>query len=94
VYQECLTLEFSARGVAALPQPNLPISYKGQALSQTYIPDFLVEGKIIVELKSVRKLADEHRAQVMNYLKSGNFRLGLLVNFGHYPKAGIERIVL
>jgi len=94
VYQECLTIEFAARGIAALPHPALPMTYKGQPLSQTYIPDFLVEGRIIVELKAVRKLADEHRAQVMNYLKSGNFRLGLLVNFGHYPKAEIERIVL
>ncbi len=49
--------------------------------------------KIIVELKAVSELADEHRAQVQNYLKGTRFKLGLLVNFGHYPKAQLERIV-
>ena len=48
----------------------------------------------IVEIKAVKSLADEHRAQLHNYLKATGMRLGLLVNFGHYPKAEIERIVL
>ena len=49
--------------------------------------------KIILELKAVKELLDEHRAQLQNYLKATGFRLGLLVNFGHYPKIEIERIV-
>ena len=48
---------------------------------------------IVVELKAVAELTDEHRAQVLNYLKATGLRLGLLVNFGHYPKAQVERIV-
>jgi hypothetical protein len=55
--------------------------------------DFVCYDKIIVELKAVTELADEHRAQVLNYLKAGGFELGLLVNFGHYPKLQYERIV-
>ena len=49
--------------------------------------------KIIVELKTVKQLTDEHRAQVHNYLKATGYRLGLLVNFGHHPKLQYERIV-
>jgi GxxExxY protein len=51
-------------------------------------------GKIIVELKAVKLLTDEHRAQVLNYLKASGLQLGLLVNFGHYPGLEWERIVL
>ncbi len=50
--------------------------------------------KILVELKAVSFLSDEHRAQVLNYLNAAGYRLGLLVNFGHYPKVEWERIVL
>ena len=60
---------------------------------QKYFPDFLCYEKIVVELKAVEKLTDAHRAQVHNYLKATGFRLGLLVNFGHFPKIQIERIV-
>ncbi len=56
-------------------------------------PDFICYEKIIVEIKAVKEVADEHRAQVHNYLKATGFKLGLLVNFGHYPKLQSERIV-
>jgi GxxExxY protein len=49
--------------------------------------------KIIVELKAVKELNNEHRAQVHNYLKATELKLGLLINFGHYPKVEYERIV-
>ncbi len=94
VYQECLEKEFHTRGIPFLRQPELALSFKDQPLLQTYRPDFICFNQIIVELKSVSDLVDEHRAQVMNYLKSSRLRLGLLVNFGHHPKAQIERIVL
>jgi GxxExxY protein len=70
------------------------ISYKGEKLLQVYKPDFICYNKIIVELKAVREIGDEHRAQVFNYLKASGMRLGLLVNFGHFPKATVERIAL
>lgn len=93
VYQECLELELGLQGIPFNAQVSLPMSYKGQPLKQRYIPDFLCYDKIIVELKAVSHLADEHRAQVQNYLKATGCRLGLLVNFGHYPKVEYERIV-
>ena len=93
VYQECLTIEFGLRGVPFLPQARLELEYKGQRLQTHYQPDFICWDKIVVELKAVSELADEHRAQVHNYLKATGHRLGLLVNFGHYPKAEIERII-
>jgi GxxExxY protein len=93
VYQECLEIELGLRGVPFVPQPKLELEYKGQKLRTEYQPDLICFGKIVVELKAVSALADEHRAQVHNYLKATGHRLGLLVNFGHYPKVEIERIV-
>jgi GxxExxY protein len=63
-------------------------------MQRRYLPDFLIIGKIIVEIKAVDKLTDKHRAQVINYLHATGLEMGLLVNFGHYPKVEWERIVL
>lgn len=63
-------------------------------LEQSFRADFVCFGCIVVELKAVSKLIDAHRAQVLNYLHANKFRLGLLVNFGHYPKLEYERIVV
>lgn len=93
VYQESLTIELRMREIPSIPQPRLKLKYKDVELESEYIPDFICYRKIIVELKAVSKLADEHRAQVHNYLKATNHRLGLLVNFGHHPKLEYERIV-
>lgn len=94
VYQECLELEFSLQGILFQPQVGLALAYKGRPLKQRYVPDFICFGKIILELKSVSQLNDEHRAQVHNYLRATGYRLGLLVNFGFYPGVEHERIVL
>ena len=75
-------------------QRNLKLEYRGRELRQKYIPDLICYDKIIVELKAVCQLADEHRAQVLNYLKATDLQLGILVNFGHYPDLEWERIVL
>jgi GxxExxY protein len=93
VFQECLELEL---GIQQLPFETLKplrLEYKGHPLRQSYVADFVCFDKIIVELKAVSKLADEHRAQVLNYLNATGFKLGILVNFGHYPKLEWERIV-
>lgn len=94
VYQECLAREFRLRGVPFTAQQELALAYKGEPLEQTYRPDFICYDSIIVELKAVKETAPEHQAQVFNYLKATGLRLGLLVNFGHYPKATVQRIVL
>jgi GxxExxY protein len=94
VYQECLVIELATQGIPFEASPPLALTYKGQPLKASYRPDFVCFGLIIVELKAVRELAPEHRAQVLNYLKATGLRLGLLVNFGCAPKARVERLVL
>jgi GxxExxY protein len=93
VYQECLGMEFLAQGIPFTSQYELSLSYKGRPLKQTYVPDFVCFEKIVVEIKAVAALTDLHRAQLQNYLKATGFKLGLLANFGHYPKLEYERIV-
>jgi GxxExxY protein len=94
VFQECMEKELRMRGIPFAAQQELQIFYKGVKLEQICKPDLICHGKIIVELKAVKTIAPEHRAQVINYLKASGLRLGLLVNFGHYPKVEIERFVL
>lgn len=94
VYQECLEMELADRKVPFTAQPQLALTYKDRPLKSKYTPDFICYGKIVLELKAVTALTDEHRAQVHNYLRAAKFKLGLLVNFGHYPKVEYERIVL
>jgi GxxExxY protein len=83
VYQECLGIEFEYQRVPAIPKPSLTLSYRGRILKQAYEPDFVCFEKIIVELKAVSALTDEHGSQLLNYLHATGFELGLLVNFGH-----------
>ncbi len=73
---------------------EVPLQYKGMLLKQRYVADIICYGNILVELKAVSALCDEHRAQVLNYVYATGCRLGLLVNFGHYPKVEWERIVV
>ena len=94
VYQECLELEFYKRKIPHISQPELKLGYKGKQLRQTYKPDFICHDKIIVEIKAVKEVSNEHRAQLHNYLKATGSQLGFLVNFGHHPKATIERIIV
>ncbi len=94
VYQACLEIEFRHLEIPAVAKPELVLSYRGQNLEQTYRPDFVGYGKIIVELKAVSELVDKHRAQVLNYLHATGFQLGILINFGSYPNLEYERIAL
>jgi GxxExxY protein len=94
VYQECLELELGDRKVPFIVKPLLSLTYKSRSLESKYQPDLVCHDKIIVELKAITGLADEHRAQVHNYLRAAKMKLGLLVNFGHYPKVEYERIVV
>ncbi len=94
VFQECLELELGFQGIPFDAQRVLKLSYKGTPLQQGYVADFVCYDKIIIEIKAVSHLTDEHRAQVLNYLNATGYKLGLLVNFGHFPKVEWERIVL
>jgi GxxExxY protein len=93
VFQECMELELGLRGVPFVAQPELTLNYKGTPLRQTNRPDLVCFGSVLVELKAVSALTDEHRSQVINYLHATGLRAGLLVNFGHYPKVEWEKIV-
>ena len=92
VYQECLEIEFEMQKIPFAAQYPLNLSYKGHSLKQKFIPDFIIDGKIIVEIKAAKDVIDEYRAQAQNYLKATGYKLGLLINFGHYPQLQIERI--
>jgi len=94
VYQEALAREFILQNIPFMTQTEMTIEYKGFTLNQIYRPDFVCYEKIILELKAVKETAEEHKAQLHNYLKVSKLHLGLLVNFGHYPRATVERIVL
>jgi GxxExxY protein len=94
VYQEALEMELELQGIPFSSQQEIQLFYKGHPMKRHYIPDFIIIGKIIVEIKAVEKLTDHPRAQVINYLHATGLELGLLVNFGHYPKVEWERIVL
>lgn len=94
VYQECLEKEMAIRSIPFVSQQELKLNYKGEPLRQTYKPDIICYGNIVVELKALSSTTGEQKAQVLNYLKATGMRLGLLVNFGCHPKATVERIVL
>jgi GxxExxY protein len=81
VYQECLERELANCGMPFAAQRELRLRYKDETLTQIFKPDLICFEKIIIEVKAVRQLAPEHRAQLINYLKATGLRLGLLVNF-------------
>ena len=94
VYQECLEIEFGVQKIPFESYKELKLTYRNKQLKQTYKPDFVCYDKIIIEIKAISNLLDEHKAQVLNYLNASGLKLGILVNFGHYPKLEYERFVL
>ena len=94
VYQECLEIEFSERGIPFQAQPPQKLQYKGRELKKSYCPDFLCYDDILVEIKALSKLTGACRAQTINYLKATSRKVALLVNFGHYPGVEHERLIL
>jgi GxxExxY protein len=81
VYQAALAYELKLRNIPFAEQVALPVHYKG-VLVGDYSADFVVDGKIILELKAVTEIHDAHRAQAINYLASTGFQLAILLNFG------------
>lgn len=94
VYQESLAYEFRLRNIPFVAQPILKLSYKDLILDHNYKPDFICYNSIILELKAVSKLNDEHNFQLLNYLRATKLNLGILVNFGHFPLVEHKRIVI
>ena len=94
-YEHCLAHEISRRGLAIQRQVALPIVYEGEKLDAGYRLDLVVDGAVIVEIKSVDALAPIHDAQVLTYLKLSGLRVGLLMNFNvALFKQGLKRFVL
>lgn len=91
VYQKALAYELTLRNIPFEEQVRLPVTYKG-VLVGDYIADFVIDGKIILEIKSVPALTDAHKAQAINYLAATGYELAILLNFGE-PRLHQERIV-
>ena len=91
---ECLYFELKAQGLKVKKEVPMPITYKDVNLDHGYRIDLLVEEKVVIEIKTVEALNDVHTAQVLTYLKLGNYKLGLLLNF-HVSilKNGIKRLI-
>ena len=94
VYEEAVAVEFKLRGILFERQVVVPVIYKGFPIGQGKM-DFLVGGKLIIEIKAVDTLAPVHKAQVISYLKATGHKLALLVNFNvTVLKEGLRRIIL
>jgi len=94
-YEHCLAYEISRRGLPVQRQIALPIVYEGEKLDAGYRLDLVVDGVVILEIKSVDALAPIHDAQVLTYLKLSGLRIGLLMNFNVVLlKQGLKRLVL
>jgi GxxExxY protein len=96
VYQACLVQELVDRGLRVEAQVPLPVVYKGIKLADVgYRIDILVEGEIVLELKSVEAIAPVHRAQLLSYLRLSGKRLGLLLNFNvdRLKEEGVARVI-
>ena len=94
VYQDCMEIELNHRAIPYDAKRNLELTYRGKVLRHSCVPDLICFDKIIVELKAVQGVADEHRAQVLNYLKATGFSLGLLVNFGCHSGLQWQRLIV
>ena len=93
VYQEALEIEFTERDIPFEAQQELRIAFKSRYLKKTYTADFLVFGKVIVELKALDHLTSHDEAQLLNYLKATGMQVGALINFGSAGKLEWKRMV-
>jgi GxxExxY protein len=93
-YQECLYYKLRKEGLNVVKQKAMPLIFEEVKLDCGYRIDILVENKVVIEIKSVESLNDVHLAQTLTYLKLGNYKLGLLINFNVVLlKSGIKRII-
>jgi len=94
-YEECLHYELDKIGLVSIKQKPMPLVYENKKLDLGYRIDLLVEGKVIIEVKSVDAVNPVHQAQLMTYLKLSGCRIGFLINFNvESLKDGIRRVIL
>ena len=93
-YHECLLFELKLRGLHVYSKVEQPLMYKNQPHLRAYFIDLLVEDCVVLELKSVEQISDVHVSQILTYMKLGDYRVGLLLNFNvKMMKQGIHRYV-
>jgi len=85
IYENTLVIELNHMGLQAAPQQKIRIYYRGQLIGD-YLADILVADQLVLELKAVEQLRQEHKAQLLNYLKATDKEVGLLLNFGRSPE--------
>jgi GxxExxY protein len=93
-YKECLFYKLQKSGIQCIKEKAMPLIFEGVKMECGYRIDILVENRIVIEVKSVEALTDIHVAQTLTYIKLGNYRLGLLINFNVVLlKNGIKRLI-
>ena len=93
-YQECLFYKIKQAGLVVHKEKPMPLVFEKVRLNCGYRIDLLVENKLVIELKSVESLNDVHLAQTLTYMKLGNYKLGLLINFNvSLLSKGIKRVI-
>ena len=90
IYENAMMIEFRKAGIPAESQSSIEVTYKGEIIGE-HAADIIVDSKVIIELKAAKKIAEDHHAQLLNYLKATDIEVGLLLNFG--PKPEISRKV-
>jgi GxxExxY protein len=93
VYQEAMEIEVITRKIPSRAIQEIHIRYKGRPLKKFYIADLICYDKIIVEIKAMDKLALREEGQLLNYLKATGMKVGVLINFGHYPSLEWKRLI-
>ena len=94
VYKKCLVHELNKRNIACVMEYPVSIIYDGMNIDDAFRADLIVDGQIIIELKSVEKIMPVHKAQTLTYLKLSPYKIGLLINFGEtLLKSGIHRFI-
>ena len=94
VYHECLSIEFIAREIPFRSEEDINVYYKKRKISKKFRADFVCYDKIILELKAVSFLNDEHRGQILSYLRASKYEVGILMNFGQVKELRYERFLI
>ena len=88
IYENAMMIEFKKENISAVSQSAIKVLYEGEIVGE-YFADILISNKIILEIKAAKNIAEEHEAQLLNYLKATNIEVGLLLNYG--PKPNFKR---
>jgi GxxExxY protein len=93
VYQEAMEIEVESRKIPSNSQCQIAVKYKGRALKKFYVADLICYDKVIVEIKAMDTLTLREDGQLLNYLKATGVKVGVLINFGHFPKLEWKRLI-